>query len=211
MDSLPLKWVWIYSSFLRMEHWNPSMATLSPMDLTVKSALNHLAEEEEAAGNMDEDKDEHNDESDLEDQEDDSGMRELLERIKTSPDGNEGQDDQETSNQMQMDMLQEFVESYEANHSGSADSSEKELATRAAAEIFHADADDHVEDATWATEQESELMEKERDKIESEVAVVALASGAKIQGQAFLRIAEEYIADTCLNLEFIHVMSPAVL
>lgn len=185
-----------------------TLVSLSSVDLDTQDALKKMSQDDsDEDGSNDTDTDTANDECEGEDSDheddimegifpnDQSGSRSSGQDCKTN---NDADDD---DNDGHFDMVSEFVENFEANQSSTADSSDKVLAAEAVAESF-SNMDDYEDDKTWVAEQIQETMEKERDRVEIEIASTALSSGAKIEGNKILQIAQEVLAETCLDFDY---------
>lgn len=96
-----------------------------------------------------------------------------------------------------LEELREMMENYEERqHAHSNDGSDEGIARQAASELIHDDgAVEHTNDQ-WAEEQKTETSEAQRSRVEMEVASKLLTSGVKVQGQQFLQIAENAMAES---------------
>lgn len=161
------------------------------MEQNDQEVLSGMAENQAAAA--DDDEDEAADEDDH-----------VGEAIQIMLKGHAGQyvDAEGDGGQHSFDCAQEMIEQYEEHHAGASETSESELARGAAAQCFHADeaVDDQgaLDQDAWANEQEQEVMESERTKLEVELATRALSTGQKVAGSSLLEIAQSEMMDSCL-------------
>ena len=193
------------------------LLVLTSLDTKTKSELKKLSKSssnKSADGDSDEDEEDDDDEDDYEDKgsdddddDDDDDNDGLIQQLKSSAADAPGGADMQSGIEDEdhpIGMINELVEGFEESHSSDANCSASELAKRATAKCFHpeeadADADDTDQ---WVSDQKGETLEQARERIETEIASRALASGAKIRGPALLTIAEEHIAEPWLRLVY---------
>ena len=95
-----------------------------------------------------------------------------------------------------VDALNEFVEDADAEDCSNLNVPDSELARQSAAKsLGETDMEGDADADEWINEQMSQTLEKERSQFESEIAGKALKTGANIQGQNFMEIAESVVAE----------------
>ena len=187
------------------------LLVLTSLDTKTKSELKKLSKSssnKSADGDSDEDEEDDDDDDDEDNGSDDDDNDGLIQQLKSSAADAPGGADMQSGIEDEdhpIGMINELVEGFEESHSSDANCSESELAKRATAKCFHpeeaeADADDTDQ---WVSDQKGETLEQARERIETEIASRALASGAKIRGPALLTIAEEQIAEPWLRLVYL--------